>query len=125
MRLTLGLLLLLSPLACARFQDNGFTYRLYFGLSSPHGEISNEQFREFLDGEVTSRFPDGLTVYDAQGQWKSESGQIIQEKAKVVEIIGFGEPNNSNKIRELREIYKQRYHQESVLQVRHRSKVEF
>lgn len=123
--LALCLLLLLSSLGCTRFQDNGFTCRLYFGLSSPQGQISDEQFQEFLDREITSRFPDGLTVYDAQGQWKSESGRIIQEKARVVEIIGFGDTTDYEKIRELRDLYKKKFHQESVLQVRHRSRVEF
>ena len=124
-RFSLCLLLLLGIQACARFQENGLVHRLYFGLSSPYGVVSNEQFKEFVDSEITSRCPDGLTIYDAQGQWKNGSGQIIQEKAKVVEIIGFGDRNDAAKIRELRNLYKQRFRQESVLQVRHRSEVDF
>ena len=50
---------------------------LYFGVGEETGPadrpqagpISEVQWRAFLDREVTPRFPDGLTVFDAYGQW--------------------------------------------------------
>ena len=50
---------------------------LYFGVGEEQGAgnrpqadtISEAQWRTFLDKEVTPRFPDGLTVFDAYGQW--------------------------------------------------------
>ncbi|HET6782494.1 MAG TPA: DUF3574 domain-containing protein, partial [Pseudoxanthomonas sp.] len=49
---------------------------LYFGVGEESGPadrpqaepISEAQWRAFLDKEVTPRFPDGLTVFDAYGQ---------------------------------------------------------
>ena len=48
---------------------------LYFGVGEEQGAgnrpqadtISDAQWRAFLDKEVTPRFPDGLTVFDAYG----------------------------------------------------------
>jgi Protein of unknown function (DUF3574). len=50
---------------------------LYFGVGEESGPadrpqaepISAARWRAFLDKEVTPRFPDGLTVFDAYGQW--------------------------------------------------------
>src|SRR5690606_33904629 len=47
---------------------------LYFGVGKANVDpgvdaIGEAQWREFLDGEVTPRFPDGLTVVDGYGQW--------------------------------------------------------
>ncbi len=50
---------------------------MYFGVGEETGvgdrpqdqPISEERWRAFLDKEVTARFPDGLTVFDAYGQW--------------------------------------------------------
>lgn len=45
---------------------------LYFGVGSESGDggnIDEPRWRAFLDREVTARFPDGLTVFDAYGQW--------------------------------------------------------
>src|SRR4051812_35434932 len=61
--------------------------RLYFGLSSPKGDISHEDFDGFVANEITPRFPDGLTRYKARGQWKNKEGTIVQEGTEVVEIV--------------------------------------
>src|SRR3954469_22345925 len=49
--------------------------RLLFGLGPadhPDQGISEAQWREFLDREVTPRFPDGLSVADIYGQWQGK-----------------------------------------------------
>jgi starvation-inducible outer membrane lipoprotein len=41
---------------------------LYFGRNIPTGgEVSDAQWRQFLDEVVTPRFPDGLSVLDVHG----------------------------------------------------------
>ncbi len=43
---------------------------LYFGLSRPAGkDITAQEWQQFVDRDVTPRFRDGLTVFDARGQW--------------------------------------------------------
>jgi len=42
---------------------------LYFGLNRPAGaQITGSEGQQFVDQDVTPRFRDGLTVFDARGQ---------------------------------------------------------
>ena len=50
------------------------------------GEVSEEEWRAFLETEVTPRFPDGLTVLTAYGQWRSRSGEVGQGDIARAEI---------------------------------------
>src|SRR5688500_4603100 len=51
---------------------------LYFGTSRPKGAVSEVEWQVFLRDEVTNRFPDGLTAWDALGQWRSPGSPIEQ-----------------------------------------------
>jgi hypothetical protein len=44
---------------------------LYFGMTRPTGAVSELEWQIFLRDEVTKRFPLGLTVWEAQGQWQT------------------------------------------------------
>jgi hypothetical protein len=91
---------------------------LYFGLSIKGApDLTDGQFSDFLDREVSTRFPDGLTVLAAQGRWRSDSGQMVREPSKVVQIIMSGKPDDLAKLDAVREAYKREFHQESVLEV--------
>src|SRR5262245_50705626 len=57
---------------------------LYFGLTRPKGVITELEWQVFLHDEVTKRFPDGLTVWDADGQWRTPAGTIDHERSKVL-----------------------------------------
>src|SRR5262249_10328363 len=50
---------------------------LYFGA------VGEAEWRTFLDQEVTPRFPDGLSVIDAYGQYRNRRGTIERERAKL------------------------------------------
>lgn len=86
---------------------------LFFGLSIPSGgEVTEPDWQHFADEEITPRFPDGLTIEDARGQWKGASG-IIHEHAKhLLIVLPSGE---TAKLEAIRAAYKSRFHQESVL----------
>lgn len=47
---------------------------LYFGLARPKGSVTELEWQIFLRDEVTRRFPDGLTVWEAEGQWRTPAG---------------------------------------------------
>ena len=64
-----------APSAAAQLRTT-----LYFGTTRPTGAVSELEWQMFLRDEVTQRFPDGLTVWDAQGQWKAPKGTIDQER---------------------------------------------
>ena len=47
---------------------------LVFGRNlGADGKVSDPQWAEFVDEDVTPRFPDGFTVKDASGEWRGHS----------------------------------------------------
>ena len=77
--------------------------------------VSETQFLNFLDREITPRFPDGLTVYDARGQWRdSDRNRIVREPSKVVMIVLPGKPEDMARLNEIADAYKKRFRQQSV-----------
>jgi Protein of unknown function (DUF3574) len=91
---------------------------LFFGRNSPTGEISEQDFAGFLDTVVTPLFPDGLTVIDGNGQFRASAGSAVEkEKAKVLILLYRFDKNASDKIEEIRSLYKSRFNQQSVLRV--------
>lgn len=89
---------------------------LYFGRNKPVGQVSNQDFQRFLQEEVTPRFPDGLTVLDADGQFLGSSG-IIKEKTKLLILIHPNSQEDGQEIQEIIDEYKNQFQQESVLRV--------
>jgi hypothetical protein len=99
---------------------------LYFGLSMPGGKTVGEgQWENFLAEEVTPRFPDGLTVISAKGQWRNPMGTLIREDTKVLIIYHPGTPEINRRIEALRAAYLARFDQESVLLVQQPAMVSF
>lgn len=89
---------------------------LYFGRNKPVGTVSERDFQKFLQNEVTPRFPDGLTVLDANGQFFGSNG-IIREKTKLLILIHSNTQEDNQEIQEIVDGYKKQFHQESVLRV--------
>jgi hypothetical protein len=91
---------------------------LFFGLSKPDdSEVTEAEFQRFLRREVTPRFPDGLTLLSGRGQFKGESGVIEKEPAKVLILLyPLGTASSSSqKVQQIRRVYKTAFQQESVL----------
>ena len=98
---------------------------LYFGLSTSQGPVTPAQWDNFLNKEVTPRFPDGLTVLDAKGQWKNAQGKIGKEPTKVLILIHPDNATEDQAIQALIDIYKKEFHQESVMRVKSHPEVSF
>jgi hypothetical protein len=93
------------------------TSELFLGQTRPDGNaISAADWNAFLGEVVTPRFPAGLTVLDAMGQWRGRDGKIGQEKAKVLVIVRPGGADGEG-IAAIVDAYKARFMQESVLRV--------
>ena len=95
--------------------------RLFFGLGPadhPEQGISEAKWREFLDREVTSRFPDGLSVQDVYGQWRGKGqAETERERSKVLMIDYPDTAENRAKIEAIRAAWKKMTGDESVLRV--------
>jgi hypothetical protein len=92
---------------------------LYFGLARDGGRISEKQWEAFLADTVTPRFPDGLTVIPATGQWRDPKAKVaktISEPTRVVIIVHADTPASTRAVAEVKAIYLKRFHQISVFQ---------
>lgn len=107
---------------------------LYFGVGGEDAvsaraqtdTISEERWRAFLDHEVTPRFPDGLTVFDAHGQWLFRgTGTPERLRTKVLVILHEDSPQRRTDIEAIRLAWKQATGHESVLWSRHPVEVSF
>jgi hypothetical protein len=79
--------------------------------------VTAQEWDEFLEREVTPRFPDGFTVLEGYGQFKESSGKIVRE-ASIILVIFYPKKTRAavdKKIEELRANYKKRFNQQSVL----------
>jgi hypothetical protein len=103
--------------------------RLYFGLGPadhPEQGVSEVQWRDFLDKEVTPRFPDGLSVEDAYGQWQGKNESAPERLRSKVLIIDYPDnAENRAKIDAIREAWKKRTGDQSVMRVTEPADVSF
>jgi hypothetical protein len=92
---------------------------LYFGMSKPDGTtITEAEFKAFMDKEITSRFPDGLTLLSGYGQYLGENGEIAKEPSKVLVLFYPSDMTNADEnIEAIRNEYEKLFQQESVLRV--------
>lgn len=99
---------------------------LLFGMKKSDGtEVSEDDWRTFLDTEVTPRFPDGLTVLTGYGQWRNQSGVVGKETSRVLLIWLKASADNNAKIESIRGAWKSQYKQESVMRIDDTSCVSF
>ena len=77
--------------------------------------VSEARWARFLAAEVTPRFPDGLTVLDAKGQWRAPGGtRIVRERSKVLMIAMPPDAGNDARLNAIAEAYKKQFRQQSV-----------
>lgn len=99
---------------------------LFFGRNRPGGVVTEEEFQDFLDNTVTPRFPDGLTVIDAKGQFRGEGASLPEkEDAKLLILLYPFDRKTSTLVEEIRSEYKRQFEQQSVLRVDEQSCVSF
>jgi uncharacterized protein DUF3574 len=88
---------------------------LYFGLSRPKGSVSELEWQIFLRDEVTKRFPDGFTVWQAEGQWLTPDGSIDREQSKVLLLVHADTPAARQSVQAVIQSYRKAFDQQSVL----------
>jgi len=92
--------------------------RLFFGRSIPGGGmVSDEEWAAFLRDVVTPKFPDGLSVWRADGQWLDSRGTLEHEQTMVVEVIHPSSTAVDAALREIADEYKRRFRQDAVLRI--------
>jgi hypothetical protein len=103
--------------------------RLFFGTERPDGgpAVTERQFAEFVDREVTPDFPGGLTVQEGRGQWRDGRGVIEKERSyELILLYPVAEAAvGDRRIEEIRRDYEKRFAQEAVARVDSRARVDF
>jgi hypothetical protein len=69
----------------------------------------------FLRDEVTVRFPEGLTVWEAEGQWRRADGVVDHERSKVLLLVHPDNTAARTAVRGLIDRYRRKFDQQSVL----------
>jgi hypothetical protein len=114
--------LLVAALAapgCARGPEprGAVETQLFFGLARPDGAVSEGEWASFLADVVTPRFPEGLTVLDAYGQYRDETAAVRSERTRVVLLVHQGGAAADAAIAAIVAEYERRFAQRSVLRV--------
>lgn len=77
--------------------------------------VSEADFSRFVAREITPRFPDGLTITDAIGQWRDrDTGKTVREPSKQVEIALPGNDDDATRIDAIVAAYKRNFRQQAV-----------
>lgn len=77
--------------------------------------VSERAFGRFVAREITPRFPAGLTVIDAAGQWRDTvTGRIVQEKSKLVVLVVPDDAQARERIAAIVSSYKTQFRQQAV-----------
>jgi hypothetical protein len=87
-------------------------------LEKSSGEtVSEEEWQTFLAGSVTPRFPDGLTVLDARGQWlDTDEGRLYRESTRLLNVLVPADASDDgvSAVRYISDTYKEKFEQQAV-----------
>ncbi len=107
-----------GDVACPEGMDSFTELNVYFGLEKGSGEtVTEEEWQSFLADTVTPRFPDGLTVLDARGQWfDTDEGRLYRESTKVLNVLvpANAADDGVAAVRGISDTYKERFEQQAV-----------
>lgn len=101
---------------------------LYFGLgrADAHDGVDEAAWRAFLDKDVTPRFPSGLTVVDAYGQWQGkEQARPERLRSKIVVLLYPDTAAARASVDAIRTAWKAKTGDQSVLRVTQPADVSF
>ena len=122
--ITMLALVVIGP-GCAT-QPGWSRHEMCFGLSADEGrtKITDQQWQQFRDDEIVTRFPDGFTVHSATGYWRS-GDETYAEPSMVLMVVAPETPDTRKKLDAIAQAYAQRFRQQSVLEIKSHVDVDF
>jgi hypothetical protein len=105
------------PLSCHGTQKPMAVAELMFGRDIGNSVgVGQSAWARFVRRELTPRFPDGLTITDAIGQWRDrDNGAILREPSKHVEIVLPGAADDDARLDAVVAAYKRQFRQHAVV----------
>ena len=127
----IALLLLVTSLAacasagrssqCGADQFPATVDTFYFGTQRAEAPpVAQSDWLQFIEHSVTPSFPDGLTWWQARGQWRDGDGELVEETTFVLQVLQKDVPEESAKADTMIVAYKKQFAQKSVLSTRQR-----
>jgi len=110
---------------CSSGEQASIEDTLYFGTNKLGGAVTADEWTDFLSSFVTPRFPNGLTVSQAAGQWRGNNGELIRENSYVLKLVHANDSFSDTAIQEITDEYKAKYRQQVVLRVKSQACVSF
>ena len=102
---------------CPEGADSWVKYEVFLGRGKADSEVVDAAaWDAFLADTATPRFPDGLTVLDAYGQWRNPEGVVERERSKVLVVLAPPGEEPLSLIHEVSDEYKRRFDQDAVHQ---------
>ncbi len=100
--------------------------RLYFGRNVGDSlMVTDSAWTEFLSNVITPRFPNGLSTWRIEGQWRNARGMLEREPSFIVEFVHPVDVNVDEAVTEIINEYKRRFHQEAVLRLQSDARATF
>ena len=91
-------------------------FTLYLGRAIPgRGEMTDLEWRSFLNDTVTANLPNGYTIMSADGAWMNPTTRTtIKEATKILVVALPDTPDSLAAVDRIRSAYKLRFHQQLV-----------
>lgn len=77
----------MNGMSCCNGGQRAVQEVVYFGIDTPSGSVTPEDWTRFLTDTVTPRLPEGLSVWQASGQWRAASGVMVNEPTYILSLI--------------------------------------
>lgn len=71
--------------------------------------VDADAWDDFLDKEVTPRFPDGLSWYDVNGQWRAPSGKPEKMPSRLLIVLHSDSDHNEQALRDIAQRFHARF----------------
>jgi len=71
--------------------------------------VDTDAWDAFLADEITPRFPDGLTWWDVNGQWRGPSGGPEKMPSRLLVVLHAGSAHNEQSLQDIARLFHARF----------------
>jgi hypothetical protein len=105
-----------APFCTAGMGPPLLVFSLFFGKSiSGRGDLTDNEWQQFLNDTVTVNLPNGYTVVDAKGAWMNPiTHRMIKEDSKLLIVALPTAPDSLAAVNRIRTEYQVRFRQQLV-----------
>ena len=91
-------------------------FQLFFGKAIPgRADVTDREWRDFLDATVTANLPNGYTVHEGYGAWMNPvTHKTIREATTILTVALPDTPDSLAAVGRVRTDYQVRFHQQLV-----------